>query len=552
MYHGHVMRRVTNIGIGPALGLASALLALALYASTLAPTLSWGWRRIGVDGGELLAAAESLGVPHPSGYPTFMLLLKGFGTLVPLGDFAFRGNLASAVMASATVALLYWLVYRIVRRIAADGPPAYSALAAALGALTFATSPLFWSQAVITEVYTLNTLFVGALAVQSTYLVFGRSGERASHRPAPRGLLAIAGLTLGLGLGNHLTLAAVALPLAAWVWVQGGIERRQWLWAAGGLVLGLSVYLYLPLRAAAEPAINWGDASTVRGFYWMLSAQAYQDYVFGVPVASLGDKFISWIELAFTQLNPLGIFLALIGMLALWRTQRWLLYSTGVTAVGLMAYSLVYNTFDSQVLTIPAFFVMAAYVGVGAFHVFMLVSRWSAENAEKDFEPHWIGRLVTGRAPVAVLAAVAFASVPLAAVVLNYSEQNLRDDRQAFEYAEAVLDAVPPGAIVISDSEERAFSLWYMVFVERPESGVVPIAGRLLQFEWYWRGLQERYPDRIPGDFPDNAGQAVTRIVDGAEQGSGVYLTYSHAFPGRDVELIGVAGGIYRVQPQGP
>jgi hypothetical protein len=546
------MQRVTSIGIGPALGIVSALLALALYGSTLAPTLTWGWRRIGVDGGELLAAAESLGVPHPSGYPTFMLLLKGFGTLVPVGSFAFRGNLASALMAAATVGLLYWLVYRIVRQLATDAPRAYPAMAAALGALTFGSSPLFWSQAVITEVYTLNTLFVAALAVQTTYIVFGRSGKGKPDRRVPPGLLAATGVTLGLGMGNHLTLAAVALPLAVWIWARAEVEPRGWLWAAGGLLLGLSVYLYLPLRAAAGPAVNWGDASTAGGFYWMLSGQAYQDYVFGVPIESLWDKLVTWVELVFTQLNPLGIFLALIGMLALWRAQRWVLFSTGTSAIGLMAYSLLYNTFDSQVLTIPAFFVMSTYVGVGAYQVFVVVSQWAAENAAKDFSPRWIGKLVTGWAPIAALATIAFASVPAAAVVLNYEAQNLRGDSEAFEFAEAVLDIVPPGAVVISDTEEKTFALWYMVFVERPESRVVPISGRLLQFDWYWRNLNERYPGLLPGEFPGDAPRAVEQIVDGAGQGSGVYLTYRDLFLDRDYQLISAAGGIYRFHPRAP
>ena len=284
----------------------------------------------------------------------------------------------------------------------------------------------------------------------------------------------------------------------------------------------------------------------------MLSGQAYQDYVFGVPIESLWDKFITWVELVFTQLNPLGLFLALVGMLALWRTERWFLYSTGVSVIGLLGYSLFYNTFDSQVLTIPAFLVMSTYAGVGVYQVFTVVSQWASENALKDFEPGWIGKLVTGWAPIAALAVIAFASVPAAAVILNYSAQNLRGDREAFEFAEAVLDTVPRGAIVISDGEDRTFALWYMVFVERPESGVVPIAGRLLQFDWYWRDLNERYPGRLPAEFPGDASQAVRRIVDGSGGDPGVYLTYSHPFLGSDFELIAVGDGIYRVGPKGP
>ena len=58
------------------------------------------WDQKGVDGGELLVAAHGLGIPHPPGYPTYTLLLRSFATLVPIGDFAFRGTLLSAVLAS--------------------------------------------------------------------------------------------------------------------------------------------------------------------------------------------------------------------------------------------------------------------------------------------------------------------------------------------------------------------------------------------------------------------------------------------------------------------
>ena len=62
--------------------------SLALYLSTLAPTLTSGYNNTGEDGGELLAAANTFGIPHPPGYPTYTLLLKSFATMVPIGDFA--------------------------------------------------------------------------------------------------------------------------------------------------------------------------------------------------------------------------------------------------------------------------------------------------------------------------------------------------------------------------------------------------------------------------------------------------------------------------------
>ena len=85
------MRRAATIGV-PAL--LAGLVAFILYARTLAPGLTWV--HDGSDGGDLLAAALTRGVPHPSGYPTYQLLLRGAFALYP-GAPARAGNAADAV-----------------------------------------------------------------------------------------------------------------------------------------------------------------------------------------------------------------------------------------------------------------------------------------------------------------------------------------------------------------------------------------------------------------------------------------------------------------------
>ena len=106
-----IRQRVTSAG--SLVGFAVFAASLGLYLSTLAPTLTWGYQNIGVDGGELLAAANTLGIPHPPGYPTYTLLLKFFATVVPVGDFAYRGNLLPAILASGSIGLLYLVTLRV-------------------------------------------------------------------------------------------------------------------------------------------------------------------------------------------------------------------------------------------------------------------------------------------------------------------------------------------------------------------------------------------------------------------------------------------------------
>jgi len=79
------------------------LVALVPYWLTLSPTISW--LNGGIDSGELVTAMLVLGIPHPTGYPLYMLLGKLF-TFLPFGEPAWRVDLMSACFAALAVALI--------------------------------------------------------------------------------------------------------------------------------------------------------------------------------------------------------------------------------------------------------------------------------------------------------------------------------------------------------------------------------------------------------------------------------------------------------------
>ena len=64
-----------------AIGVALLLFVVCFtaYYVTLAPTITW--EHEGVDSGDLVTAAYTLGVAHPPGYPLFILLAKLFTSL---------------------------------------------------------------------------------------------------------------------------------------------------------------------------------------------------------------------------------------------------------------------------------------------------------------------------------------------------------------------------------------------------------------------------------------------------------------------------------------
>src|SRR5262245_39322630 len=145
--------------------LAAALfvLLLAVYAATLLPGVGYH-----PDTARFQFVPRVLGIPHQTGFPTYLVLNRLFVALLPLGSVAWRANLLSAVFpALAGVVLL-----RLVLEIGDRGVRAAPAFAAALA---FGLTRTLWSQSVVAEVYTLNLLFTALVLL--FFLRWARSGR---------------------------------------------------------------------------------------------------------------------------------------------------------------------------------------------------------------------------------------------------------------------------------------------------------------------------------------------------------------------------------------
>ena len=209
-----------------AIGVTAAV--LLGYLLTLAPTVTF-W-----DAGEFIAAAYTLGIPHPPGTPLFVLIAHVWGTLLPIGEFAFRTNLLSAVLSAGAAGLFFLVVHETLAGLT-DGLERQSAralrlagagCAAVLGAFTFTN----WQNSNETEVYGVATFTIAAMA----WLVHVWRRRRGEER-APRLLLLVVFLA-GISIGNHL-LALLAGPavvafLVATLWrspaADARVRREEW------------------------------------------------------------------------------------------------------------------------------------------------------------------------------------------------------------------------------------------------------------------------------------------------------------------------------------
>ena len=459
-----------------------SLIAFLVYLATLAPGLTTA--NFGTDGGDLIAAARTLGVPHPSGYPTYTLL-AWFFTQLPVGVIAFRVNLLSAVSAAAATGLFYGTARRV---LPGDRHPL---LLPSITALILAFSSLLWSQAVIAEVYALLMLFASLLL---WLLVRWRDEKRDRY-------LWLAALALGLALGNHLTILFCAPAALVYLWP----ERRQWLRPRTVLpgvvlfVLGLSIYAYLPLAARHHPPVNWGNPQTWRGFLWVVTGKQYQQFAFALDAGQIPTRISAWAQLLGDQFGWWGLVFSLIGAWGQWkRDRRFALFSLVWIAL-VVLYAFFYNTGDSHMYLLPVVMLMALWWGEGVYFLLIVGLDRSWTIPSRKLQASWkVTSLARSLRPVwrpLVLAILIL--LPLGSAALHWREVEPDDDWEAHEYIDQVLDAVQPGGLIIVRADQPTFKLWYGVYAEDQRPDVQVVSGPLLAFIWYRDHIKYLYPSLV-------------------------------------------------------
>ena len=219
---------------------ATAALSAVLFATILTGHAGLG------DAPEAVAGVASLGILHDPGYPSYVLIARAFTLLVPFGGEALRVNLFSLVCASASVAGVQLLA----RRCGA------ARWASSLGALALAATAGFWFYAGFAK----HDIFSGLLFLIALHLALAWQ-----QRPTTRRLVALAAV-IGLGLGSSWPLMMLLLPTVAFILF---VSRRRLslrslaLSAAAGLAVVVVVYGFVMVRAAQNPPVNWGDATSI-------------------------------------------------------------------------------------------------------------------------------------------------------------------------------------------------------------------------------------------------------------------------------------------------
>jgi hypothetical protein len=411
--------------------------ALVVYARTLLPGIAFG------DWGEMQTVPHVLGVAHPTGYPTY-ILLAWLAELVPLGSIAFRANLLSAVFVAATLGTVTLISIRLGVR----------PMIAAAGALALGAIGTVWAAATVAEVNPLHLLFVALILHRA--LVWEARRSRFD--------LVLGGLLVGLALGNHLLTLFIAPFVAVFVLWAGRREilARPWILvpALAAVLLGLAVYLYVPLAASQSPPLPYNHPVTLDDVLWLVGGTQFRDQFDFLSPKGPGEFVASlpalWSLLA-ARATPIVPILGLAGLAILVRRRP---------AVGLLCAALLgvgvyiwanYLRLEHYLLVPWLLLVIGASVALESV-AGAVARRW------RRFWPFEIGRLVG-------VAGLVFA---VALGTINWSGADRSGDRSGQDYVDAVFAALPQDAAILS-YWDASTPLWHGRFVEgsRPDLLIV-------------------------------------------------------------------------------
>ncbi|MBI4545477.1 MAG: DUF2723 domain-containing protein [Gemmatimonadetes bacterium] len=516
--------------------LAAGLAALAvwsLYALTLARTTQF-W-----DTSEYIATAHILGIPHPPGNPLFVVLTRAWELLLaPFGlSVAVRVNLFSATMSALAHGFWFLLAHRILAFYSASR--AFRLVGAALAVLLSATAFTVWNQSNVNEkVYTVSLFTIALLS----WLAFRWRDNLGQGKDDNLILLMV--FILALSVGNHLMAFLAAPALFLFILLIEPRTLSNWrLYVAGAVVavLGLSIHLFLPLRAGLDPVINEADPSCASVAEALKSILTYgqagcqalsesltrQQYdkpsMFSSPLdrrlprdlGLMAAQVVNYLQyfdwqwarsIAGNQALFGGIrwlftlLFAALGVYGAWSHYRrdrtsWMYLAVLLLTLsaGLVfylnfkyGYSYARERFpdpemhevrERDYFFIVGFSVWGLWAGTGLVVLWQRAADWVAARWPRVQRP---------RALATPTLALGF--IPL---VLNWGWASRAHDFAARDWAYNLLMSVEPYAVLFTNGDNDTFPLWYLQEVEGVRRDVTVIVMSYLNTPWYVKQLKQ-------------------------------------------------------------
>lgn len=460
--------------------LLSFVLPFIVYYLTTNPNPTF------TDNGELAGVCATLGIAHPTGYPLFTVLGYLWYLLPLSGNKIFQLNVFAAFWTSIAVSLFFIanvLLLQLTQKKHIRHPEksrgsqsnteehnrTYAIyLVSFIASSVFAFSRTIWGEATSLEVYSLQLALFNLLFL-CIFLVI-------RHKYEYKYLFLLA-FILGLSFSNHLTtLLIVPTVLVMYFRRQGErinlsyVRLKNLFTLLIPFLIGISFYLYLPLRSQFHPPFNWGWVSrSWDKFFYHVSGKQYRVWMFS-SLDTVVENFNKLLAMLPFEFAWIGLLFVIIGFFYLWKKQLYLLSLLLISLFACLFYSLNYQIHDIEtyfsLALISLFFILSA----GLYYFWEKVRNWV-----------YITLLI-----------------PIGLLIMNFSFNNDSKNNLVATYTKNLVNNLESNAVVISAQWDFFCStFWYLQRVENYRNDVVLIEKELLRRTWYLEQLRRWYPNVI-------------------------------------------------------
>jgi tetratricopeptide (TPR) repeat protein len=423
---------------------------------------------------------------------------------VPIGSVALRVNWLAALCAALGVLFTFLLTVRLIRYTQGQDRTTTDEVLAWTGgicaALFIGFSRTYWFNAIDGEVYAFSSW------VQVLILYLGVRWWEGLPRGEGDNRLLVAWYLCFLCIGINLTAFLVTPALALFVFMvhpRTLLSKKNLAWAVVLALAGVSVHLYLLIRAHANPPINEGDPRTWEALRAMIMREQYGSRPMLPRTAPWGFQLRMFLRYFFSQFvlhagwgwlgAALPVAIGLFGGVMHWMRHKKTFYLQAVTilicSLGLVVYL---NFTDHEVRERDYFFTwayhfFAIWIGMGlVFLIQWARERWPAFGSRYGWA-------------VACAGAIAFSTLPLTHFWYTH-------DRRGFyvasDYAYNMLAPLERNAILFTNGDNDTFPLWYEQQGEGFRKDVNVINLSLLNTDWYIRQLRDQEP-KVPMSVSD-------------------------------------------------
>jgi hypothetical protein len=483
----------------------TGIIVFIIYVTTLAPSV------VEIDAGELATVQIMLGIAHPTGYPLFTLLGHLFSLIPFTFSKIYQLNLLTAIWCSLAITVFVYTCKFILdnlfvfefndkaklqkeskkgkrkkgednkkeiitpKNAIIEEPVKY--IAAISAGFLLAFDRTFWNQGNAVEVYSLQA-FLFCLIIFALLKAYATPlGEKGL---TVRWLIFAA--ILALGFSNHMTTLFV-LPTTAYLYFDKfrlkitGIKRLLIMVFLIFLPIFAGIYLYLPIRAAQNPVLNWGNPVDFERFFRHVSGWQFQVWFFKSPEVmkkQLGYFFSN----LFSEFS-IGILLCLYGIfISYLRARKFFIFNTI-----LFLFSLLYAS-NYDIVDIDSYFLLS-YAALSFFALFGIVEIFSKLHFK-----NYNRAIATGLIVLCILVQL----------ILNYKENDLKDVYTFEDYSKSTLNSTKPNSIVLTYLWDYLVSpSYYFQLVEKYRPDVAVIDKELLRRSWYYGQVNRQHPGLLDG-----------------------------------------------------